>query len=97
MEAIRSSETSVDKISTRRHMPEDGILSSLYFVSWFVYTRFENDITLNDSIRNCEVLMQVLSQCSLERLEENHENFKMVVAMVIKNTRMRSMQRRARM
>jgi hypothetical protein len=26
MEAIRSSETSVNKISTRRHIPEDGIL-----------------------------------------------------------------------
>jgi hypothetical protein len=28
MEAIRSSETSVNKISTRRHNPEDGILCS---------------------------------------------------------------------
>jgi hypothetical protein len=28
MEAIRSSETSVNKISTRRHIPEDGILHS---------------------------------------------------------------------
>jgi hypothetical protein len=26
MEAIRSSETSVNKISTRRHIPEDGII-----------------------------------------------------------------------
>jgi hypothetical protein len=29
MEAIRSSETSVNKISTRRHIPEDGILHEL--------------------------------------------------------------------
>jgi hypothetical protein len=28
METIRSSETSVNKISTRRHIPEDGILHS---------------------------------------------------------------------
>jgi hypothetical protein len=28
MEAIRSSETSVNKISTQRHIPEDGILHS---------------------------------------------------------------------
>jgi hypothetical protein len=28
MEAIRSSETSVNKIPTRRHIPEDGILHS---------------------------------------------------------------------
>jgi hypothetical protein len=28
MEAIRLSETSVNKISTRRHIPEDGILHS---------------------------------------------------------------------
>jgi hypothetical protein len=28
MKAIRSSETSVNKISTRRHIPEDGILHS---------------------------------------------------------------------
>jgi hypothetical protein len=28
MEAIRSSETSVNTISTRRHIPEDGILNS---------------------------------------------------------------------
>jgi hypothetical protein len=28
MEAIRSSETSVSKIRTRRHIPEDGILHS---------------------------------------------------------------------
>jgi hypothetical protein len=28
MEAIRSSETTVNKISTRRHIPEDGILHS---------------------------------------------------------------------
>jgi hypothetical protein len=28
MEAIRSSETSVNKISTRHHTPEDGILHS---------------------------------------------------------------------
>jgi hypothetical protein len=28
MEAIRSSETSVNKISTWRHIPEDGILHS---------------------------------------------------------------------
>jgi hypothetical protein len=28
MEAIRSSETSVNKISTRRHIPEDDILHS---------------------------------------------------------------------
>jgi hypothetical protein len=28
MEALRSSETSVNKISTRRHIPEDGILQS---------------------------------------------------------------------
>jgi hypothetical protein len=29
MEAIRSSETSVPTISTRRHIPEDGILHSV--------------------------------------------------------------------
>jgi hypothetical protein len=30
MEAIRSSETSVHTISTRRHIPEDGILQLIY-------------------------------------------------------------------
>jgi hypothetical protein len=28
MEAIRSSETTINKISTRRHIPEDGILQT---------------------------------------------------------------------
>jgi hypothetical protein len=35
MEAIRSSETSVYTISTRRHIPEDRILHSLNFLKSF--------------------------------------------------------------
>jgi hypothetical protein len=36
MEAIRSSETSVHTRSTRRHILEDGILQSMYFLE-FIY------------------------------------------------------------
>jgi hypothetical protein len=36
MEAIRSSETSVNKIPTRRHIPEDGILQCRPLI--FMYT-----------------------------------------------------------
>jgi hypothetical protein len=34
MEALRSSETSVNKISTRRHTPKDGILQVSYLVNY---------------------------------------------------------------
>jgi hypothetical protein len=37
MEAIRSSETSVNKMSTRRHIPKDGIF--LIFVPVQVYSK----------------------------------------------------------
>jgi hypothetical protein len=40
MEAIRSSETSVNKISTRRHIPEDGILHSHRRVNLKSHTGF---------------------------------------------------------
>jgi hypothetical protein len=33
MEAIRSSETSVNKISTQRHVPEDGILQKNLYIA----------------------------------------------------------------
>jgi hypothetical protein len=46
MEAIRSSETSVNKISTQRHIPEDGILHShrrenLKSHTWSLFTSTE--------------------------------------------------------
>jgi hypothetical protein len=36
MEAMRSSETSVNKISTRRHIPKDGILHESVFFFLFM-------------------------------------------------------------
>jgi hypothetical protein len=42
MEAIRSSETSVNKISTRRHIPEDGILHSHRHENLKSYNKFDD-------------------------------------------------------
>jgi hypothetical protein len=45
MEAICSSETSVDKIPTQRHIPEDGILLRIVTVSEMKNKHFQKSFT----------------------------------------------------
>jgi hypothetical protein len=45
MEAIRSSETSVNTMSTRRHIPQDGFLQAIINTILLIFLSYEMDFT----------------------------------------------------
>jgi hypothetical protein len=52
-EAIRSSETSVNKIPTRRHIPKDGILQQIFLFSANILCHGVNERVVSDRMILC--------------------------------------------